>query len=264
MALIKSQHADDLAHDAIVLDLGDLRRQARVLMDRAKLEAERIVAEAKQEAEQLTAGAEHKGYEAGHARGLEEGRTAGHAAGRAEAIAEYRQQLDQLQEAWVHAARQWDADRRTMLLEARQSLLALAIQLAEKIVRRVPKIDPSIVVDQVAEAIEYVARPCDVTVRVNAQDRPLLDDAMTQLIDELGQVEHAHLVNDERITPGGCVVTYGAGHIDATLETQLQRVVDALLPDEGSGFRVQGSDQEPEPNADPDTPNESSDETPDP
>lgn len=241
MALIKSHQARDLAHDAIVLDLGDLRRQAKVLIDRAHVEAQRLVDEGKAKADAMTADADRRGYDAGYARGEAEGRAAGQAAGRAEALAAYGQQLQQLQQAWIAAAQQWDADRRAMLIEARQSLLTLAIQMARKVVRRVPEVDPSIVVDQVAEAVAYVARPCDVTVRVHPEDRPLLDDAMPSLIEQLTQVEHATLVDDQTIQRGGCVVTYGQGRIDATLDTQLDRLIDTLMPrEQGPGLRAEG------------------------
>ncbi|QNN21452.1 hypothetical protein HED60_03915 [Planctomycetales bacterium ZRK34] len=254
MALIKSHQAQDLAHDAIVLDLGDLRRQARVLIDRANVEAQRIVDEGKAKAEAMTADADQRGYDAGYARGESEGRTAGEAAGRAEALAAYGQQLQQLQQAWISAAQQWDADRRTMLIEARQSLLTLAIQMAEKIVRRVPEVDPSIVVDQVAEAVAYVARPCDVTVRIHPEDRPLLDDAMPALVRQLGQVEHAALVDDDMIQRGGCVVTYGQGRIDATLNTQLDRLVDTLMPKHGDSQNTPQTDTPDTPDPQPPTP----------
>jgi flagellar biosynthesis/type III secretory pathway protein FliH len=42
-------------------------------------------------------------------------------------------------------------------------------------------------------------------------------------------MEHVQLVPDDAISPGGCTVRFGAGQIDATIETQLRRIADELL-----------------------------------
>lgn len=230
MPLIKENKAATIKHDAIVLDLGDLRRQGEALRQAARDEADRILAAARDEATRLTSEAEQvgrqQGFEAGHAEGLEQGREEG----RAEALAQRSEQLEQLQGAWVNAGQQWDEQRRGMVLDARQSLLSLALSVAEKIVKRVPQVDPSIVVDQISEAIEYVVRPGDVSVRIHPEDRSLVEQALPQFVQTCTVAEHINLIEDASISRGGCVVASQRGRIDATLDTQLGRIVDALLP----------------------------------
>lgn len=234
MALIKSHSAAEVVNGAVVLDLGDLRRQGEMLQQRARAEADRILAEARAQAQRLIDVAHGEGFDAGfkkgHAAGLEAGRKQGHDS----ALKDSAARLQRLEEAWINAAQQWDAQRRAMLLEARQSLLTLAVAMAEKIVRRVPHIDPTVVADQVAEAIDHVARPCDVAIRIHPTDVPLVEQAMPKLLQHVHQVQHVTLIDDETVSPGGCVVTYGAGRIDATLDTQLIRLIDTLLPQIGS------------------------------
>lgn len=232
MALIRNREAEQSAQDAIVLDLGDLRREADRLRRQAHEEAERIRAEARAEAQRLTEGAEQRGYEAGYNKGHAEGLEAGRKEGHDEALKQAESSLTQLQQAWVNAAKQWDAERREMLREARQSVLRLAIRMAEKIVRRVPAVEPRIVQDQVAAALEHVARPCDVTVRIHPEDRDLVEHAIPQAAEQLAHGEHVILKEDTSIERGGCVIDYGKGRIDATLGTQLDRLVEALLPGE--------------------------------
>jgi flagellar biosynthesis/type III secretory pathway protein FliH len=230
MALIKSHNAAAVLQDAIVLDLGDLRRQADELKRRAHAQAQQIITEAREQARRLTENAEAKGFEAGFAAGQKAGHDAGRKQGHDQALRDTAASLTQLQDAWINAAHQWDAQRRTMVLDARQSLVALSVALAERIVRRVPQVDPSIITDQVAAALEHVARPCDVAIRIHPADRPLLTQAMPRLLAELTNVQHAALIDDDAIAPGGCLVTAGQGRIDATLDTQLAQLVDALLP----------------------------------
>ncbi|MEX2672229.1 MAG: FliH/SctL family protein [Phycisphaeraceae bacterium] len=231
MAMIRNQQAARMAEDAIVLDLGDLRRQAEQMKARAKAEADQIIAHAHDEAKRLTEGAEAIGQKAGHAAGYAEGLEAGRVAGHAEALETSRQSLEKLQEAWVNAARQWDDDRRQMVLEARQSVLELAVRMAEKIVHRVPHVEPSVVQDQVEQAISHVTGPCDVSIRIHPADRDLVEEALGPVTQQLSQVRHASLIEDEAVGRGGCVVSHGTGRIDATLETQLTRLVTTLLPE---------------------------------
>ena len=73
MAVIKSQNAQTLLKDAVVLDLGDLRRQAAERQEEAQAQARRIVAQAQDEAHRLTAGAHAKGFEQGMREGLAKG-----------------------------------------------------------------------------------------------------------------------------------------------------------------------------------------------
>lgn len=243
MALIRNQQAAKLAEDAIVLDLGDLRRQGEQMKAAAKAQADQIIAEAREEARRLTDGAEQAGREIGYAAGHAEGLVAGRKEGHAEALAKSEAALAKLQEAWVNAAHQWDAERREMVAEARQSLLTLAVRMAEKIVRRVPRVEPSIVQDQVAEALSHVTGPCDARVAIHPDDRPLVEEALPGVVDQLGQVRHVTLLDDASVGRGGCIVRYGTGRIDATLDTQLRRLIETLLPD--AEVRAEGEVDEP-------------------
>lgn len=230
MAMIKSNQAGQMMRDVIVLDLGDLRKQADQIRQSAHDQAQQILAEARQQAGKMTAGAEEigrrAGYEAGRTEGLEAGRQAGHA----EALEQSTQALQQMTEAWTAALRHWDSQRHDMMIEARQSLMRLAVEIAAKIVKRVPRIDPMVVSEQLASAIEQVTRPSALTVRIHPEDRPLIEQALPALVDAAHQVDDAELVDDDRLARGGCVVESGQGKFDATLDGQLQRMVEALLP----------------------------------
>jgi len=250
MPLLKRNTSSDrFAHEAVVLDLGDLRQQAEKMRAQARAEADRMLNEARAEAERLTAEATQKGHDAGYRQGYDEGHAAGLKQGHDEALQKTREQLNQLQQAWVDAAGQWDNQRRTMLLDARQSVLELAIAIAERILKRAPQVDRALVIDQVAAALEQITRPADVQLRIHPDDRPLLSEALPELIKTSDQLEHVHLVDDPEIAPGGCRVTYGKGAIDATLATQLDRITQALLPGHATPNDSTTPD-EPEPSAD--------------
>lgn len=232
MALIKSSRAEQAMRDVIVLDLGDLSRQADELKAQARAEAQRIIEQGKGQAHKVAQGAEEAGRQRGEKAGYEQGLAEGRKTGHAEALARTDEQLGQLQKAWSEALGAWEAQRRQMILDANQSLMELAVTLSRKIIHRVPQVDPQAVADQVAAAVDYVARPSRIAVRINPADRPVVEQALPGIVDQAIQVTGADIVDDPTIKPGGCVITYGRGRIDATLDKQLDRMVQTMLPDE--------------------------------
>ncbi|MEZ6192799.1 MAG: FliH/SctL family protein [Phycisphaerales bacterium] len=230
MSVIKAQNTPRFTKDAVVLDLGDLGRQAARLRMVAEDKAGQIITEAEKKAKELISGAEQIGFERGQQAGYEQGIEDGRVQGRREALEEAREQLAQLHAAWSDVATQWDAQTKGMAVEARQVVIEFALKLAERLVHRVIEVDPTVVVDQVAGALALVLRPMDVSVRVNPSELSIISEALPQLMAEFDHLEHIHLAEDPQVSPGGCVVSYGQGQIDATIEKQIQRVVDLILP----------------------------------
>ena len=100
MAVIKQIHSDRLLKQAIVLDFGDLQRQAHHMMESVKADAARVLAHAQAEAATLVAEAGAKVHAEGVAMGEAAGRIAGEAASKAEIIAELKPQTEELCAKW--------------------------------------------------------------------------------------------------------------------------------------------------------------------
>ncbi len=230
MTLIKAANTAQLTKDAVVLDFTDLRRQADDILQHARAHAAQLIAQAQHDAAETL----QKANTDGHAQGLEAGRAEGLAQGRAEghaqALTQQTETLQQLTDAWTQSLQHWDEHRRALLTDASQSLLTLALALAARIVKRVPQVDPTVVTDQVEAALAYIARPADAAVHINPDDRPVLTEALPDLIARFQQVRHANLIDDPQIERGGCVIHYGSGQIDAQLNELLDRLTETLLP----------------------------------
>lgn len=231
MALIRQADARTMARDAVVLDLGDLVAQGELLKARNRAEADQILAEARAERERLLKGAAEEGRREGLARGLEEGQKQGRAAGRAEAVKEHQQALANLQEAWGAALGLFDADRDRMLMEARHDVVRLAALVAEMVTKRALALEPARVADQLAAVLSLITRPSRLTVTLHPDDEALAREALPALSAKFEGAKHAELVPDASMERGSCVVRNATGgEIDATIRTQLQRIVETLLP----------------------------------
>lgn len=231
MALLRPSELSRLPREAIVLDLGDLASQAMQLTAAAQSRADQIVAEAKAERERLLSGAR----EAGCAKGLEEGRAAGrkegYQAGEKAALVECRERLSKLDGAWSAALAKHETEREAILHGARAELLSLALRIAERVVKRHIECDPNVVVDQVTAAIAQVTKPTGVVVAMHPEDVPLVQAAMPEMSKRLAAARHATLASDEALTRGSCVVrSEGGGVVDASIDTQLDRIANAIMP----------------------------------
>jgi flagellar assembly protein FliH len=230
MGLVKGNASRPMLESAIVLDLGDLKRQGEEIIERARLEAERIIAEAKQEAQRLTAEGESVGREQGFRQGLEEGREKGETEAAAETTAAYEERLKAVEESWRNALDEWQSRREQLLSDASDDLLDLSLTIARRVVQREIEADRSVVRDQLRAVLEMTAAATAVTVVVHPDCRDFLEPLLPELIASLDRPLHASLRADDSFSPGGCIVRTEGGEIDARIETQLNRIVEALLP----------------------------------
>ena len=214
-----------------MLDLGDLSRQAVQIKAAAESRAKQILRRAEKDAAQIAQSANDEGFEQGRVNGYEKGLAEGRAEGRAEAVAAVTEQLEGAESLWRQAAADLDEYRQQFHREATDAVLAVALSMAKKIVHRVVEVDESVIVDQIASALANVIRPMDLTVRINPGDKVVVEEAMAQLLADFAHFEHIRLLEDTSIAPGGCVISYGQAHIDATIHTQLSRVIELMLPE---------------------------------
>lgn len=245
MALIKSSRSGPLVKGASVFDLSELTRETEQLRRVAEQQAHEIMHRAKVESKKLIDSATDRGFAEGNEKGLAEGRAEGHQAGREEAIAEFAPQLQELQTAFVAVVERWETELNSMLLAAREDVLEFALAMAEKVTHRVVQADTSVIGDQLAEALKLLVAPRAITITIAPQDRALVESMLPKLIEMIGTCTHATIRDDDSVTRGGCVLSTGAGRIDATIEIQIQRIVDTLLPqsvEKGPEDQLQGDE----------------------
>jgi flagellar assembly protein FliH len=245
LAVIKQSQAREVLHHADVFDFADVKQQAQQLIDAAQQQATEIVQAARHEAGRLTSGAAEAGYARGLEQGLNEGRERGQREGFESTVKELKPKLEATLAAWNDALDRWESERTCMFLEARRDVLELALKLARKVVHRHIELEPEIVSDQLAAALMYVGKTSSLLVSIHPRDREMLDRTLAPILERLGRAEHVTLREDESLARGGCVIRTEGGRVDASIETQLRRLTESLLPG--------ATDAQPEMRADDDT-----------
>jgi flagellar assembly protein FliH len=233
MALIKQTTSRASAVQGGVFDLGDLREGAARALREANEEAARMLAKARREADALRVAARDEGFAEGRAAGLAEGRAqgleAGAAEGRAAAHAERAQALDAMAETISAEFMRWHGERESVLRAAERDLAAIAVAIAESVVRGHVVHDPSAVVREVEAAIALFAGATRVVVEIAPGDEALVAEALPGLGATLARDAEVSLEANPRVSRGGCVIRTGDGCVDARIETRFLRMREALV-----------------------------------
>lgn len=238
--IIKAHTAQSLPMSSLrAFHLNDVMDEARTYVAQAHAEAENLVRQAEdrlRKAEQQARLSEEearkrgdeRGYQEGFERGVVEGREAGRKEAFEAASSEFAQQQANLIESCKAIISAIDADRGEWQTAARQDLIELAVAIARRVARHVGLEHREVVLANLEEAVRLVGTRTDVTIAVNPLDAEAARAFAKSLIDMREQWQKIRVVDEPEISPGGCRVQWGSGSIDATLETQLDRI-DAEL-----------------------------------
>lgn len=231
MALIRNSEASTMARDAIVLDLGELSRQGDRILGQAKFQAQKIVEDAQKERQRLIADAEKIGLERGEKKGYDAGFARGQEVGAAQAREQVAHDLQRLAVAWADALEGFETVRVALLREARLDVLRLALGIAERVAKRAVERDENAAAAQLEAALELVSRASSLRIACSPGDAALLREMTPALAAKFGSVRHAEIIEDPSLSRGSVVVRTDKGEVDASIETQIARVCDALMPD---------------------------------
>lgn len=181
----------------------------------AQARAAAVKQEALEQAEILKEEARKAGYEAG----LEEGRRIAHE----QVSRQYQESLDMVQKQQLMQQGQLQK----WFEEMEPELHRVVMEIATTVVKRQVEVEPDVIVSQVRAALDALSNAAWVRVRVNPLHLPRLTAA--NLDSEYAvRAERLEYVGDESISPGGCVVEAPGARIDATIESQLERVTQTI------------------------------------
>ncbi|HAF56578.1 MAG TPA: flagellar assembly protein FliH [Thauera sp.] len=179
--------------------------------------------------EEVRAAGFAEGREAGYAEGLEAGRAAGYAEGKAQAESEAARLAglaDGLDEA-LHALDN----------EVAEEIMALAIEMARRMVRLTLAEHPETVLETVRSALLQLPQG-HAQIHLHPDDMALVRQHLGEQLSHGGH----RLQEDARLQRGECRIDGQGAQVDATLETRWRRVLESIGHDRA---RWQVRDEDP-------------------
>lgn len=178
---------------------GDRRRGFRRIDDR------NLISRAREEAQSIKEAAAKEGYQ----EGLEQAK---------DDIAEVRNAITSFLGA-----------KQAVFDAISSDILEISVEIAQKIIKKELQQDPNAILDNILAVLKGLSKDeTKITLRVNPAQVSLLKSEIPNILSEAGLDAKILIVPDETIMEGGCVVTTNNGVIDATIETQLAVISEAL------------------------------------
>lgn len=231
MALIRNAQAATMARDAIVLDLGELSRQGDRILGQAKFQAQKILEKTQAECARLITDAEKIGLAQGEKRGYEAGFRKGQEIGTSQAREQVAQDLQRLAVAWADALEGFETVRVALLREAKLDVLRVALGVAERVTKRAVEMDEASAGAQLEAALGMITRASRLRIACSPDDAELLRQMTPALARKFSTMAHAEIVEDPKLSRGSVIVRTDKGEVDASIETQIARICEALMPD---------------------------------
>ncbi|MEW6105843.1 MAG: FliH/SctL family protein [Bacillota bacterium] len=186
---------------------------ARSLIEQAEQAARARLDEAEQERARILKEAYDRGYEDGRAEATAK-------------VIEHARDLLEYLETLVQGVAQ---AAENAVRAAEDTVARLAIEIAEKILRREVSVDGSIVLEMVRESVEKAKAGGPIKIRVSAWDLDRVRDFRDEIMRIADDVTSIEIIEDPRVEPGGCIVETDFGSVDARLGTQLREIRRAFF-----------------------------------
>ncbi len=186
----------------------------QAVLDAARAEAEALLAGAAARVDAALAAAHEEGFRAG--------------------VAEGQAQLAAAAAAVAGIAEGMEARAARLQEDAVREATALAVEVAARILRAELAARPERVADVVRGAIRRAADRSALVARVSPADLAACRAAAPAIMEQMGGIARLEVVDDPRVSPGSSLLETAAGDVDATVESQLARILEALAapPDE--------------------------------
>lgn len=178
---------------------GDRRRGFRRIDDR------NLISRAKEEANSIREAAAKEGYQ----QGLQDA---------AEDIQRVRESL----ESFLNAKQE--------VYEAiAPDVLEISLDIAKKIIKKEMSENQEILLDNIKDILKSLSKEeTKIMLKVNPSQAAMLKQEIPEIMNFAGLEAKVIIVPDENTMEGGCMLTTSNGVIDATIETQLEIISEAL------------------------------------
>ncbi len=178
---------------------GDRRRGFRRIDDR------NLISRAKEEANSIREAAAKEGYQ----QGLQDA---------AEDIQRVRESL----ESFLNA-------KQEVYETIAPDVLEISLDIAKKIIKKEMSENQEILLDNIKDILKSLSKEeTKIMLKVNPSQAAMLKQEIPEIMNFAGLEAKVIIVPDENTMEGGCMLTTSNGVIDATIETQLEIISEAL------------------------------------
>jgi flagellar assembly protein FliH len=136
-----------------------------------------------------------------------------------------------LEQTAQHLARvlaEVDQLRSTLIRRSREDMLRLVMAIAEQVIHQEISVQPAIVTRIIEQALQASVRADHYRIHINPADLAAVNEQKPLFLASISGLKNLIIEADQNITRGGCRVESDLGEVDATIESQLATIRQAL------------------------------------
>lgn len=191
-------------------------QKKKEIIEAAGKEADKLIEEASEKVENITKDAFSRGYEEGHEKGYIEGLQNG----RQEGLDTVEVMKEELLDAKKKVADMKDRAFR----DAEEKIVDLVLQISRKVIGEQVIENRDAILSIVKKALNRCPFSSKLMMRVAPEDYDIVVSSRDKLYREAEGISEMEILMENSLTPGSCVLETEAGYIDASMETQINRI----------------------------------------
>ena len=108
-------------------------------------------------------------------------------------------------------------------------IMSISVEIAQKIIKKEISQNPELILESIMMILKGLSKEeTKITIRANPSQVNMLKGEVPDMAAQVGLEAKIIVIPDESVMEGGCVVTTTNGVVDATIETQLAIISEAL------------------------------------
>jgi len=155
-------------------------------------------------------------------------RQEGYIEGKQAGLDEANAQLSKATKALAEACRQLNGQRQKMLDGSREDMLRIVLAIAERVVLTELSAHREAINRTIQQAIQAAVNAEEFHIKINPADMEVVQEHKPLFIASLTGLTNIEFVADPSVTAGGCILESPVGRVDATIEAQMEEIVQTL------------------------------------
>ena len=206
------------------------------LINKSKQQAQDIIAEANEKAKQIEMNAQveaarliETAKEEGHSRGYTVGYDEGYKQGFLEGQKQGRSQYDVLIEEADQIKKKYIEDSKKLYQVSEKNMVLLALDIAKQIIGDALNKDDEAYMELAYNALKLVHGQRKIQLKVSSEDFSNILKNKDVLLSRLKGIDDIQIIEDSYLDKGSCIIDTGNGIIDASVNSQIEKIESALL-----------------------------------
>lgn len=192
-----------------------VEEEIELKLKKAQEEVQNIIEDAHEEARSQVNDIKAEAWEDGFARG------------RQEALEHMEQNVESTLIGANNIITEASIKAREIFLNNKEDMIHLSIIMAQKIIKK-EVADKEILVSNLMEAMKKAQNNKELKIYVNWEQIVYKEELREKLQSSFQGIENLEIIEDKTVSPGGCIIQTKLGKIDASIENQLDVLINSL------------------------------------